>query len=85
MSNVRPNHAQPPVKYPRTRLLDLLAGWERFVDTDEIPDAPSVIYNIADLYQEAGNLNVSRQNDAQTEEILRAFLTERILPLLMQK
>ena len=40
---------------------------------------------IADLHQEAGNLDIPRQNDAQVEAVLRAFLTERILPVLMQK
>ena len=50
-----------------------------------MPDDDAVIYRIADLYQEAGNLDVARQNDAHTEAVLRAFLTDWVLPVLMQK
>ena len=77
--------SQTAVKYPFTRLLDLLAGWERYADQDDMPDTPSIVENIADLYQEAGNLEVRRQNDAQVEATLRAFLKDRVLPVLMQK
>ena len=81
----QPSDEQPPVKFPLTRLLDLLAGWSQYTyqdDLDGIPDAPAVGERIAELYQEAGNLEASTTTDAET--LLRSFLQERVLPVLMQ-
>lgn len=68
------------MKTPKGRLLDMLAGWERYALKDEdegIADAPGVTDRIGDLYQEAGHLA-----DGNSEEAVRTFLLERVLPLL---
>ena len=88
-TNELSDELQPPVKAPFTRLLDLLAGWEQYAQKDVaegVSDAPHVLDAISDLYQEGGSLSISPSaSRMQKEAIFRAFLTERVLPVLMHE
>lgn len=69
----------PPVKEPRTRLLDLLAGWNDFIGREEgVPDLESVTDDIGALYQEVGAL------DNPTDADVRAIVIDRVIPLLLR-
>ena len=76
-------------KTPTTRLLDLLAGWCDFVSADEennVPDSGLSAEEIGDLYQLAGGFIEEWEGlspDGQ-EKAVRAFVEERILPLLLR-
>ena len=72
------------VKTPHARLLDMLAGWSEYVEADVYRDAEGVNDRIADLYQEAGALGLEPLNpvDANSDEVIRAFIIDRVLPVL---
>lgn len=88
------------LKTPFTRLLDLTAGWSQFVDREqegltagEGPEEESwsdpdvSVEDLCDLYQAAGNLigineSLSPEEEAQR---VRAFVAQRILPLLLRE
>ena len=77
-------------KTSHNRLLDMIAGWASFAERDEergYPDAPGVNDSIHELYQEAGALGLDKNNpvDEETEESIRAFVVERVLPVLMRR
>ena len=56
------------------RLQDLLAGWSYFAETDKFAGAE--LEYITELYQAAGNI--------QTDEEVTAFVTNKMLPLIMK-
>lgn len=61
-------------KDAKTRLLDLLAGWEKHLDfeiTQGIAgdDAANLRNDIADLYQEVGNLDENAHLDDYLERV----------------
>lgn len=76
-------------KTPRSRLLYMMAGWSRYVETDEadgFTDAPGMNDVIHELYQDAGALDLDRDNPMgqEAEETIRAFVMGRVLPTLFQ-
>ncbi len=79
---------KPIAKTSGTRLLDLLAGWERYVSSDEeagLPDGALSADELGALYQEAGAL-VATTEDADAEnDAVYEFVQERILPLLFRR
>jgi hypothetical protein len=73
-----------------TRLLDLLAGWSTYVSADEennVLDPALAAEEIGALYQLAGELTEKwDQLSAEGQgKAIRAFVEERILPLLLRK
>lgn len=91
-TGVKPTAKKPimEAKTPSTRLLDLLAGWSAYVLLDEehqVRDSTLSGEEISDLYQLAGELSEEWDElspEAQ-EPFIRAFVEERILPLLLRK
>jgi hypothetical protein len=73
-------------KTPGCRLLDLLAGWGRFVDGEDEASATEA-FEIGMLYQSAGEWAFDHiEGGEQAEkEAVRAFLNERVLPILLRK
>jgi hypothetical protein len=76
-------------KTASTRLLDLLAGWAAFVGSDEengVWDAALSAEEIGELYQAAGaeSLAWDGVSAEEHEEAVRAFVNERLLPLLLR-
>lgn len=78
-------------KTPSTRLLDLVAGWGRYVSTDEdngLCDPALSGEELAALYQEVGGVTADWDDaglsiEAERERV-RAFVEERLLPLLLR-
>ena len=72
--------------------MDLLAGWGRFVESDEVGDeeqAPLIDsrldgYEIAGMYQEAGAEVFELEGEAEAEAV-RRWVLEKILPALLRK
>ena len=76
------------VKTAGTRLLDLLAGWERFVSSDEEAGVQDVVLTtdeLGALYQEAGRLIMALEDAEAEDEAVYEFVQERILPLLLRR
>ena len=71
-----PELVHPPVKDAHTRLLDMLAGWSRYIDRDDTPDSEDVRDAVYALHQEAGAMEDSGA------EAVAAFVTTRVIPLL---
>jgi hypothetical protein len=76
-------------KITSTRLLDLLAGWSAYVSTDEdngLLDPALSAEELGELYQLAGQESETwlEMSEASQEEAIRAFVAERILPLLLR-
>jgi hypothetical protein len=79
------------------RLLDMLAGWSDFKDTEalnnkECATTPDLEYirlcedeasTLALLYQEVGEL-LSDDNGVLLEEQVRAFFNDKIIPFIMK-
>ena len=77
--------AQPTVKTPVTRLLDMVQGWERYVDEEEgeYPDTLTTD-GIAALYREAGGIADRDYPDLESEQnAVCRFVTERVLAALL--
>jgi hypothetical protein len=76
---------------PATRLLDMLVGWANFVDESQsepdsgVDDCVSS-EEIAALYQQAGAewLTVDESDIAGENAMVRRFVEERVLPLLLR-
>ncbi len=82
-------------KTPWTRVLDLTFGWYGFVEAEEsrkeepLTDDRLLAQELFDLYQSAG---VRAFEDPEGEDIsphaeaeIRAFVNEKILPLLLRR
>lgn len=75
-------------KTATTRLLDLLAGWSAYVSADEdnnLRDPVVSAEDIGALYQLAGELSEQWEvlSGQDQEKAIRAFLEERLLPVLV--
>lgn len=83
------------VKTPWNRLLDLTCGWYQFVEAEEtreeepLSDDRLPSPELFDLYQLAGELAFQESEDGTplpgADEKIRAFLNEKILPLLLRR
>ena len=76
---------QPAVKRPITRLLDMVQGWERYIDEEEgeYPDTLTVD-GIAALYHDAGGIADRDYPDLESEQdAVCRFVTERVLAALL--
>ena len=82
------------VKTPWNRLLDLTCGWYQFVEKEEsreeepLADERLPAQELFDLYQTAGGLSCDAGDDVppeRTDEEIRAFVSEKILPLLLRR
>ena len=81
------------IKTPWNRVLDLTWGWYQFVEDEEsreeepLTDERLPSQALFDLYQSLGAQTFEEINDGTLspggEAEIRAFLTERILPLLL--
>ncbi len=81
------------VKTPWNRLLDLTYGWYQFVEAEEsreeepLTDDRLPSEELFDLYQASGVLAFQDPENGSlppgTEAEVRAFLNEKILPLLL--
>ena len=82
------------VKTPWTRVLDLTYGWYAFVESEEsreeepLTDDRLLAQELFDLYQAAG---VQAFEEPEAEDLsprldaeIRAFVNEKILPLLLR-
>ena len=75
---------EPDIKKPGTRLLDLLAGWGRFIDRDGAAgDSALDAYEIAGMYQNAAAEVMGLEGEAETEAV-RRWVVEKILPALIR-
>lgn len=82
------------VKTPWTRVLDLTCGWYEFVESgesreeDPLADDRLPAQELFDLYQAAGvqALEEPEEGDFSPsgEAAIRAFVNEKILPLLLR-
>ncbi len=83
------------VKTPWNRVLDLTRGWYQFVENEEsreeepLSDDRLPSEELFDLYQTAGAQAFEEPEGADvseaTEEEIRAFLNDKILPLLLRR
>ena len=83
------------VKTPWNRLLDLTYGWYQFVEAEEsreeepLSDERLPAQELFDLYQTTGGLAFEEPDDGsqpeRTDEDVRAFVNEKILPLLLRR
>lgn len=83
------------VKTPWNRLLDLTYGWYQFVEAEEsreeepLTDDKLPAQELFDLYQLLGELAFQEAEDGtllpDTDEEIRVFLNEKILPLLLRR
>ncbi len=83
------------VKTPWNRLLDLTWGWYQFVEAEEsreeepLTDDRLPSQELFDLYQATGVLAFEETEEGtlppSTEAEIRAFLNEKILPLLLRQ
>lgn len=74
-------------KEPITRLLDLTYGWCAFVDQEEhVKDDLLSSDEIGALYQAAGNLPDEDEVGVEASDAaVRAFVEEKVLPLLLSR
>lgn len=84
-ANKLANKAKLSNKTPVTRLLDLTCGWSNFV-SEEHNKYPDTVRGdaIADLYQAAGALAEDYPDLESEQNAVRAFMTERVFPVLLQ-
>jgi len=90
-ATVERDATQRTVKAPGTRLLDLLAGWERFVGSDEEGDDETAPLfdsaldsdEIAGMYQAAA-AEVLDLNGRDEAEAVRRWVLEKILPAILR-
>lgn len=83
------------VKTPWTRVLDLTCGWYDFVEDSEsreeepLTDDRLLAQELFDLYQSAGAEAFEEPEDGkyspEAEVRIRAFVNDRILPLLLRR
>ncbi len=83
------------VKTPWNRLLDLTYGWYEFVEAEEsreeepLTDDRLPAQELFDLYQSLGarafEENEDGNSSAGTDDEIRMFVNEKILPLLLRR
>lgn len=83
------------VKTPWTRVLDLTFGWYGFVEAEEsreeepLTDDRLLAQELFDLYQATGLKAFEETEDGSlspgTDAEIKAFVNERILPLLLRR
>ncbi len=83
------------IKTPWTRILDLTCGWYEFVEAEESRDEEPLVDDrlraeeLFGLYQSAGAIACEESEDGsltdEAREEIRAFVNDKILPLLLRR